>query len=141
MTKSSQRYLLLFTSLLLLLVSIAGRVQQVYSSSNKPDIIPYCVNFLSTDCLPSTLRADHQSLIVEEYNAFRQLADTSLGSSGIKEAEMAASDTMVLVWISDLTEKDRLGAQLLDFINDARETERALQMFRSKVRGTVDGYA
>lgn len=73
---------------------------------------------------------------------FEQLLDESIGSSSvaldIKKAEMATSDLVTLVRMSDLRSKDHLANALSSFSEDARDTARGLQKLNAKISGSVD---
>jgi len=67
-----------------------------------------------------------------------------VGGSGlsleIKKAEMATSDLIALVRVSNnLRSRDMLAESLAQFVNDAKKTGRGLQKLSSKIGGAVDG--
>jgi hypothetical protein len=74
---------------------------------------------------------------------FEQLLDESSSGSvlalKIKKAEMATTDLVTLVRVSDLRSRDMLGDALRQFVDDARLAGRALNKLNSKVAGAVDG--
>jgi hypothetical protein len=57
----------------------------------------------------------------------------------IKKAEMATTDLVTLVRVSDLKSRDMLADLLARFVDDAKKTGRGLQKLSSKVGGAVDG--
>ena len=85
---------------------------------------------------------DGWNLIWPSMTAFEQLLEDSAGGSGlsleIKQAEMATSDLLARVHVSDLKAKDSLASSLSEFIDDAKKTARSLQKLTSKVGGAVD---
>lgn len=88
--------------------------------------------------------ADYEKLVQVQSKSFEQLLDESVGDSGltlkIKKAEMATTDLVTLVRVSQLKTKDMLAESLLGFVEDARKTGRGLQKLTSKVGGAVDRY-
>ncbi|KAF7356673.1 hypothetical protein MVEN_01001800 [Mycena venus] len=105
-------------------------------------------------CLPDTYAdtsnnrqspkwADYPTLIDVQSATIGQLLDESSSGSAlalkIKKAEMATTDLVTLVRVSDLKSRDMLGDALRQFVNDARTTGRALNKLNSKVGGAVDG--
>jgi len=56
----------------------------------------------------------------------------------IKKVEMATSDLVTRIRISDLKAKDTLAESLGEFLKDARKVGRGLQKLASKVGGAVD---
>lgn len=74
--------------------------------------------------------------------AFETLLEESVDGPGlaleIKNAEMATSDLIMLVRVSDLKSKDRLAATLVQFVEDARKAGRSLTRFNARVGGAVD---
>ncbi|KAJ7455294.1 hypothetical protein B0H11DRAFT_2176198 [Mycena galericulata] len=108
----------------------------------------------STLCLPdgyATSQGNHQSpkwadyptLVDVQSATLEQLLDESTSGSSlalkIKKAEMATTDLVTLVRVSDLKTRDMLGDALRQFVDDARVTGRALNKLNSKVGGAVDG--
>lgn len=83
-------------------------------------------------------------MIEIQSKTFEQLLDESIGSSSlaldIKKAEMATSDLVTVVRISDLRSKDQLANALSGFSDNARETARGLQKLNAKISGSVDKY-
>ncbi|KDR78981.1 hypothetical protein GALMADRAFT_64512 [Galerina marginata CBS 339.88] len=86
--------------------------------------------------------ADYPKLIDVQSKTFEQLIDDSVGGSAlsleIKKAEMATTDLIALVRISQLRARDSLASSLTDFVEDAKRTGRGLQKLTSKVGGAVD---
>jgi hypothetical protein len=81
-------------------------------------------------------------LVEAETKTFEQLLDESSGGSAlsleVKKAEMATSDLITLVRISNLRSKDLLAGMLSDFVHDAKTTGKRLHKLHSKVGGSVD---
>jgi len=88
------------------------------------------------------LWADYPTLIPMQTATFDQLLNEAVGGSSlsleIKKAGMATSDLASLVRMSSLDSKDEIADLLDEFVEDARWTGRGLQVFWSKVSGTVD---
>jgi hypothetical protein len=86
--------------------------------------------------------ADYPKLVDVQSTTFEQLLDQSVSGSGlsleIKKAEMATSDLITLVRVSDLKSRDMLAESLVEFVGDAKVTGRGLQKLNSKVAGAVD---
>lgn len=86
--------------------------------------------------------ADYPKLVDIQSASFEQLLDESVGGSGlaleVKKAEMATSDLVTLVRVSDLRGKDTLARTLVNFVDDAKKTGRGLQSLSSKINGAVD---
>jgi len=86
--------------------------------------------------------ADYPKLVEVQSKTFEQLLEESVGGSAlsleIKKAEMATSDLVTRVRISDLKAKDTLAVSLGEFLEDARKTGRGLHKLTSKVGGAVD---
>ena len=86
--------------------------------------------------------ADYSTLMDVQSKSFEQLLEDSAGGSGlsleIKQAEMATSDLLARVHVSDLKAKDSLASSLSEFIDDAKKTARGLEKLTSKVGGAVD---
>ena len=86
--------------------------------------------------------ADYPKLVEVQSKTFEQLLEESVGgpalSLEIKKAEMATSDLVTRVRISDLKAKDTLAQSLGEFLEDARKTGRGLHKLTSKVGGAVD---
>jgi hypothetical protein len=96
--------------------------------------------------LPTVPRwADYPKLAEMEGSTFEQLLDETVGGTGlsleIKKAEMATTDLVALVKVSDFKSKDALAEQLETFVEVAKKTGRGLQRFSSRVSGAVDRYA
>jgi hypothetical protein len=83
--------------------------------------------------------ADYVAL---QSKTFQQLMDESIGGSAlsleVKKAEMAITDLVCYVRLSELNAKDTLARSLLQFVLDAKKTGRGLQKLSSKIGGTVD---
>lgn len=71
-------------------------------------------------------------------NLLRELAGGAGLSLEIKKAEMATSDLVARVRLSELSSKDSMARTLSDFVITARRTGRGLQRLTSKVGGSVD---
>ncbi|KAG6857388.1 hypothetical protein H0H87_004750 [Tephrocybe sp. NHM501043] len=86
--------------------------------------------------------ADYPKFIDVQSSTFEHLLDGSVGGSGLslelKKAEMATSDLVTLVRVSDLKARETLGNTLTEFVEDAKKTGRDLQKLSSKVGGAVD---
>lgn len=86
--------------------------------------------------------ADYPGLVNVQSATFEQLLDESVGGSGLslemKKAEMATSDLVTLVRVSELKTKDVLAETLAEFVGDAKRAGRGLQKLSSKVAGAVD---
>ncbi|KAF9466636.1 hypothetical protein BDZ94DRAFT_1295755 [Collybia nuda] len=86
--------------------------------------------------------ADYPKLIDVQTTTFEHLLDESVGNSGlsleIKRAEMATTDLVTLVRVSDLHSRDTLGDALVEFIGDTKTTGRNLQKLTSRIGGAVD---
>ncbi|KAF8131275.1 hypothetical protein K438DRAFT_1885803 [Mycena galopus ATCC 62051] len=87
--------------------------------------------------------ADYPSLVDAQSATLEQLLDESSSGSvlalKIKKAEMATTDLVTLVRVSDLKSRDMLGEALRQFVDDARVAGRALNKLNAKVAGAVDG--
>lgn len=81
-------------------------------------------------------------LVDIQSSTFDQLLDQSAGGSGlaleVKKAEMATTDLVTLVRISDLSSRDLLAESLMGFVEDAKNTGRDLQRLGAKISGAVD---
>jgi len=88
------------------------------------------------------LWADFPSLIKVEDKTFESLIDETLEGAGlaleIKKAEMATSDLVTLVRVSNMESREILTDALSAFEKDARKVSRGLTRFSSKVGGAVD---
>jgi hypothetical protein len=86
--------------------------------------------------------ADYPKLIDVQSTTFEHLLDESVGGSGlsleIKKAEMATTDLVTLVRVSNLHSRDTLGDTLVEFVDDAKKAGRGLQKLTSKIGGAVD---
>jgi len=87
--------------------------------------------------------ADYPTLVDVQSVTIEQLLDESSSGSvlalQIKKAEMATTDLVTLVRVSDLKSRDTLGDSLRQFVDDARVAGRALNKLNAKVAGAVDG--
>ncbi|KAJ7096540.1 hypothetical protein B0H15DRAFT_49506 [Mycena belliarum] len=102
-------------------------------------------------CLPDgyaapkgTLKwADYPTLVDVQSATIEQLLDESSSGSAlalqIKKAEMATTDLVTLVRVSDLKSRDMLADHLRAFVDDARTAGRGLAKLNAKVAGAVDG--
>jgi len=101
---------------------------------------PWCQSPLDLKNVPQW--ADFPRLMDVQGSTFEQLLDESVGSAGlsleIKKAEMATSDLVTLVKVSDLKSRELLARSLEDFVGDARKSGRGLQKLSSKIGGAVD---
>jgi hypothetical protein len=90
------------------------------------------------------LWADFPKLVKVEDRAFESLIDETLEGAGlaleIKKAELATSDLVTLVRVSDMDSSKILTGALSGFEKDARKASRRLTRFGSKVGGAVDKY-
>ena len=88
--------------------------------------------------------ADFPSLMKVENKTFESLIDETLEGAGlaleIKKAEMATSDLVTLVGVSNMDSRKILQDALSAFEKDARKVSRGLTCFGSKVGGAVDKY-
>ncbi|GLB40283.1 hypothetical protein LshimejAT787_0801540 [Lyophyllum shimeji] len=86
--------------------------------------------------------ADYPKLIDVQSATFEHLLDESVGGSGlsleIKKAELATTDLVTLIRISDLKSRDTLSDTLAEFVAEAKKTGRDLQRLSSKIGGAVD---
>ncbi|KAF7795270.1 hypothetical protein EIP86_006423 [Pleurotus ostreatoroseus] len=86
--------------------------------------------------------ADYPKLVEVQGSRFEKLLDESFGNSDIsqdiKRAEMATSDLVTLVKVSDLKSKETLAMHLEGFISDAKQVGRGLQKLSSRIGGAVD---
>ncbi|TFK40184.1 hypothetical protein BDQ12DRAFT_648526 [Crucibulum laeve] len=138
--------LLLFVWLLALIIS---RISQTLRGAFAPlCIIPgissssLCRIDVPSDGRRTPKWADYPSMIEVQSKTFEQLLEETVGGSGlsleIKKAEMATTDLVTLVRVSDLKTRDVLADSLMDFVDDAKKTGRGLQKLSSKVGGAVD---
>lgn len=85
---------------------------------------------------------DYAMLMNTQSRSFESLLQELAGGAGlsleIKKAEMATSDLVARVRLSELSSKDSMARALSDFIITARRTGRGLQRLTSKVGGSVD---
>ena len=90
------------------------------------------------------LWADFPKLVKVEDKAFKSLIDETMEGAGlaleIKKAEMATSDLVTLVRVSDMDSREIFIDVLSAFEKDARKASRRLTRFGSKVGGAVDKY-
>ncbi|KAJ7650110.1 hypothetical protein FB45DRAFT_886957 [Roridomyces roridus] len=137
-----------FLVFLWLLAVILNRISYTLRSAFAPlCFLPVVSNFAV--CLPipdgvgSTPRwADFPALVDVQSSTLEQLLGDSSYSGlalQIKKAEMATTDLVTLVRVSDLKSRDLLGDSLRQFVEDARTTGRGLNKLNSKVGGAVDG--
>lgn len=86
--------------------------------------------------------ADYSKLMDVQTQSFEQLLGDAAGGSAlsleIKKAEIATTDLITRVRVSDLKVKDTLAASLSEFVEDAKKAGRSLQKLTSKVGGAVD---
>lgn len=86
--------------------------------------------------------ADYLTLMNMQSKSFEILLQESAGGSRlsleIKMAEMATSDLLARVRVSNLSTRGGLAASLSGFISDAKKTARGLQRLSSKIGGAVD---
>lgn len=86
--------------------------------------------------------ADYSRLVDVQSRTFGQLLEESLGGSSlsleIKQAEMATTDLVTLVRVSNLKSRDMLAESLVEFVDHAKKTGRGLQKLTSKIGGAVD---
>ncbi|KAI0950832.1 hypothetical protein AcW1_008030 [Taiwanofungus camphoratus] len=124
------------------------------NSAFRTVVAPFCIIpgiSRSPLCLdpPSPLHTDQQpkwanytKLMDIQSATFGQLLEESVGGSGlsieVKQAEMATSDLITLVRVSDLTSRELLAQTLGDFVQDARKTGRGLHTLSAKIGGAVD---
>ena len=86
--------------------------------------------------------ADYPKLVEVQSKTFEHLLQRPVGGSAmsleLKKAEMATSDLITRIRISDLKAKNMLAESLGEFLRDARKMGRGLQKLASKVNGAVD---
>ncbi|CAK5265552.1 unnamed protein product [Mycena citricolor] len=87
--------------------------------------------------------ADFPSLVNMQTAAIEQLLDESSSGSAlalqIKKAEIATTDLVTLVGVSELKSRESLSNALRSFVDDARKAGRSLNKLNAKVAGAVDG--
>jgi len=87
--------------------------------------------------------ADYPRLVDIQSTTFEQLMNELVGGSAlsleVKKAEMATTDLVTLVRVSELKSREMIANTLVDFVNEAKKTGRGLQKLSSKVNGAVDG--
>lgn len=108
-------------------------------------LLPPCVAAsTSTDPekVPLTSRSDFPSLVEIQHRTLDELttragvgADLALN---IKHSELAVRDLIIMIQSSNLTVRDILATTMIDFISEARQTSRSLQILSSKIHGTMD---
>jgi len=99
-------------------------------------------------CPPNPQRtpvwADFPSFIKVEDKTFESLIDETAEGAGlaleIEMAEMATSDLVTLVRVSNMDNREIFADALSAFEKDARKVSRGLTRFSSKVGGAVDKY-
>jgi len=88
--------------------------------------------------------ADFPSLMKVEKKTFESLIDDTVEGAGlaleIEMAEMATSDLVTLVRVSNMDSREIFADALSAFEKDARKVSRGLTRFSSKVGGAVDKY-
>ncbi|KAF8905067.1 hypothetical protein CPB84DRAFT_1676925 [Gymnopilus junonius] len=86
--------------------------------------------------------ADYPKLVDVQSKTFGQLMNEVVGDSAlaleIKKAEMATTDLIALIKISDLKARDALVGSLDEFVHDSKKVGRGMQKFASRVGGAVD---
>jgi hypothetical protein len=86
--------------------------------------------------------ADYPKLVEVQSKTFEHLLEESVGGSAlsleIKKAEMATSDLITRVRISELKAKDTISESLREFLEDAKKTGEGLHKLTAKVGGAVD---
>ncbi|KAH9934425.1 hypothetical protein B0H21DRAFT_813538 [Amylocystis lapponica] len=86
--------------------------------------------------------ADFPGIVDMQGAVFEQLLDNSVAGSSlslqIKKAQMAVSDLVTLVRVSDLSSKALIAESLEGFVGDAKRTSRGLQRLSAKIGGAVD---
>ncbi|KAF9471519.1 hypothetical protein BDN70DRAFT_888041 [Pholiota conissans] len=86
--------------------------------------------------------ADYSTLMTVQTESFNQLLGDTAGGSAlaleVKKAEMATTDLITRVRISDLKARDTLATFLSEFVADAKKAGMGLQKLSSKVGGAVD---
>jgi hypothetical protein len=137
---------ILFLYLLALLI---GRVPHALKAAVAPlCVVPgisnfaWCHKFEIRSSTQLMQWADYPKLADMQSAAFEQLLDQSVHGPGlsfeIKKAEIATTDLITLIRVSDLKSRDMLAELLVGFVEDARITGRGLQRLSSKIGGTVD---
>jgi hypothetical protein len=98
--------------------------------------------WVSSSANPAAKWADYSKLMDVQTQSFEQLLGDAAGGSAlsleIKKAEIATTDLITRVRVSDLKVKDTLAESLSEFVEDAKKTGRSLQKLTSKVGGAVD---
>ena len=88
--------------------------------------------------------ADYPALVDLEQKTFDQLMEESVTSFGgaltlnLKKTEIAVSDLIELVKISDLAGKESLAESLKEFVKEAKVTGRGLSLLGVKFNGALD---
>ena len=132
------RYPLSFFLSIWLLVYITGRMHHTLRSAVAPlCIIPGISRHSLCRPEPVNPQVDYPRLVEAESRTFEQLLDDFVTGSALslqaKHAEMATTDLIALVRISDLKAKNTLAISLLDFVDDAKKTGKGLQKLSSKI--------
>ncbi|KAI0362862.1 hypothetical protein BV20DRAFT_959432 [Pilatotrama ljubarskyi] len=138
---------ILTVSLLLTTVSLAVDVaRSTFASYNLCEwplvaLLPPCASAGARQ-YPSASEIDFPRLVAIQHRAlddFVQQSSAGLDLTlNIKHAELAVQDLIVLVKGSNILSKEPLAETLATFVLDAKESARGLQLFSSKVLGTID---
>lgn len=108
--------------------------------------LPFCSYNLPPSTTPSPKSppqwADYPKLVDVQSATFEQLLDDNAGTSAlaldIKKAQLATSDLLTVVRVSEIPSRDTLADTLKEFVEDAKTTGRGLQKLSSKISGAVD---
>lgn len=88
------------------------------------------------------VRADFPRLVEVQTSTIEQLVEEAEGGADlalyITKAEMAASDLLAVVKISDMGGQEVVANLLSEFVDNAAEAVRALQRLEAKTLGTVE---
>ncbi|KAJ2911606.1 hypothetical protein MD484_g8806, partial [Candolleomyces efflorescens] len=88
--------------------------------------------------------ADYPGLVEVQGKTFEHLVDDSFRSAvgtlslDIKKTEIATSDLVTLIRLSDLCSKNLLADALGEFIQDAKNAGKSLRRLESKMNGAID---
>lgn len=103
------------------------------------NVVPFCLWHFEQEGIQT---ASWTKLTDMQGSSFEQLLDASVGGSAlaleVKKAQMATSDLIMLVRVSDLRSKETMARILVNFVDEAKKTGRGLQSLSSRVNGAVD---
>ena len=88
------------------------------------------------------VRVDYPNFVEVQQHALDEFLGYSDNGSelavNLKHAELAVRDLIVLVQASDLAVKDALADALMEFVIDAKNAGRDLQLLSAKINGAID---